>query len=128
MNLDALLTTCNDSRFTPESVASILGQAHCDFEPIVPDAASTDSVLDIVRSLGDPHISTVQHEQNVAPAWRPSIGLRRCRADWVARQDGDHMSLPEESQEAFLAPFMGGLSMLATGSSHEVDHLLEQTR
>jgi len=102
--LSVILTTYNDGRFVAEALESILGQTFTDFEVVVADDVSTDNTLDIVSRYKDPRIRILQNKVNLGLARNLNAALPHCRAELVARQDGDDVSLPERfaRQIAFL--------------------------
>ena len=73
----------------------MLGQTFTDFELIVADDASTDDTLEIVSRYKDPRIKIVRNKENLGLAKNLNAALPHCRAELVARQDGDDVSLPE---------------------------------
>jgi len=102
--LSVIFTTYNDSRFVAEALESILCQTLTDFELILADDASTDETLEIVSRYRDPRIKILRNSANLGLAKNLNAALAHCRAELVARQDGDDVSLPTrfEKQVAFM--------------------------
>jgi len=92
--VSVLFTTYNDSRFVAQAIESVLNQTFADFEVIVADDASTDNTIDVVSQYKDPRIRIVRNDKNLGLARNLNAALPRCRADLVARQDGDDASFP----------------------------------
>lgn len=87
-----------------ESLESVLAQSFTDFELLVLDDGSSDTSVEIARSIRDPRVRVVVHEQNRGiPATR-NHGLELARGELLAMVDSDDHVHPERlaQQVAFL--------------------------
>lgn len=104
--VSVVLSTHNDGRFIKASVDSILDQTLKDMELIIVDDASTDQTSQILESYvtRDSRVSVIHTSKNLGLTKSLNIGLSRARAPYIARQDGDDISVPDrlERQVAFL--------------------------
>jgi glycosyltransferase involved in cell wall biosynthesis len=96
----------NGERFLREGVESILNQSFSDFEFIIVDDGSTDSTWQTLSQYAksDGRILASRNRENVGLTKSLNIGLRRARGGFIARQDGDDVSLPQRltTQIAYL--------------------------
>ena len=87
------------------AIESILGQTFSDFEFIIIDDGSTDKTLEILKSYRrkDSRISIIK-QSNCGLTRALNRGLTEATGRFVARQDGNDISLPHRlaSQTAFL--------------------------
>jgi glycosyltransferase involved in cell wall biosynthesis len=90
-----LMAVYNGERHLRESVESILGQTHTDFELLVIDDGSTDSSREILDSYADNRIRVLTNDRNVGLTGSLNRGLEEARGDLIARQDADDVSEPQ---------------------------------
>ena len=79
----------NDADTVGETISSLLGQSHPDFEIIVSDNASTDGTREVVASFRDPRIRYRRNETNVGafPNW--NLAIRDACGDHIAVYHAD---------------------------------------
>jgi glycosyltransferase involved in cell wall biosynthesis len=92
--VSVVMSVFNDEPYLRESVDSILNQTFRDFEFIIINDGSTDRTLDILSSYRDARIRLFDQENR---GLTPSLnrGLSLARGVYIARMDGDDISLPE---------------------------------
>lgn len=78
-----------------EAIESILNQTYSDFEFIIVDDCSTDNSLEIINSYCDPRISVIKNDVNMGITKSLNRALAVAKGEFVARMDGDDISLPE---------------------------------
>lgn len=90
--------------FLKEAVDSILNQTFKDFEFIIIDDGSTDGSRQYLEELMDPRIRIIRNEINLGITKSLNIGFREAKGRYIARMDGDDVSLPKrfEKQLAFM--------------------------
>lgn len=88
----------NAEAFVGEAIESILAQTFTDFELVVLNDGSTDSTSSIVSSYTDPRIIHHQNKHNVGIANNLNIGLKMANGEYIARFDGDDISMPDRLQ------------------------------
>jgi len=101
--VSVLLATYNAMPFLPAAVESVLQQSFRDFELILVDDGSTDDSAQYLDSLSDERIKYIRQE-NAGLAAALNHGISHCRGEYIARMDGDDISLPQRfaEQVAFL--------------------------
>lgn len=89
-----------------EALDSILAQTYTDWEMIMCDDASTDNTAAIARQYADRYNNflLIRNEHNLGLAATLNHCLEYAESEFIARMDGDDLSLPErfERQVAFL--------------------------
>ncbi len=93
----SVLTSCyNAAPYLAESIESILGQYHRDFEYLLIDDGSTDGTLEILKRYAarDSRIVLIAKE-NTGLTDSLNVGLQRARGEWIARLDADDVAMPE---------------------------------
>ncbi|MBU8683564.1 glycosyltransferase [Bacillus haynesii] len=96
---------CEDT--IAESIESILNQTYKNWELIICDDASTDGTYAVARRYADHYadkIKLIKNEKNQRLAASLNHCLQYAGGKYIARQDGDDISLPRrfEKQVAFL--------------------------
>jgi len=94
----------NSGILIEESIEAILAQTFPRFELIVVDDASRDDTVERVNRFRDPRIRLIRNPANVGVARARNIGVEAARAEYIAANDHDDVSLPDrlEKQVAFL--------------------------
>ena len=90
--------------FLQEAIDSILNQTFRDFEFIIVDDGSTNETKEYLDRLTDPRIRLIRNETNIGITKSLNIGLKAAQGKYIARMDGNDVSLPErfEKQLAFM--------------------------
>ena len=95
----------NCDRYLNKAIGSVLNQTFSGFEFVIVDDGSTDKSLKIIRQHAacDERIKVISRP-NTGIVGALNDGLRECRGEYVARMDGDDVSMPErfEKQVKFL--------------------------
>jgi glycosyltransferase involved in cell wall biosynthesis len=78
-----------------EAIGSMLGQTYTDFECIILNDGSTDDSDRVIRSFTDPRIRYLQNDGNKGLVYTLNRGIEEARGEWIARMDGDDISLPD---------------------------------
>lgn len=89
-----LLPVYNSEKYLSEAVGSILAQDFHDFEFLIIDDGSEDGSLNILASYKDKRIRLVRHEKNQGLIKTLNEGISLARGTYIARMDGDDISLP----------------------------------
>lgn len=89
-----------------EAIDSLYAQTYKDFKLILCDDASTDNTYEIAKQYAEKHdnIVLIQNEKNMKLAYSLNRCLEYADTEYVARMDGDDISLPTrfEKQIKFL--------------------------
>lgn len=99
-----LMPVYNCELYIKEAVDSILNQTFSDFEFLIIDDASTDKTVDIIKTYSDIRIKLIEKSVNTGLTNSLNYGLTIAKGKYIARMDGDDISLPErfEKQISFL--------------------------
>jgi glycosyltransferase involved in cell wall biosynthesis len=102
--ITVLMPVYNCELYIKEAVDSILNQTFDDFEFLIIDDASTDKTISIIKTYTDTRIKLIEKPANTGYTNSLNYGLTIARGEYIARMDGDDVSLPErfEKQVAFL--------------------------
>ncbi|MBV9655729.1 MAG: glycosyltransferase family 2 protein [Acetobacteraceae bacterium] len=105
-SVDILIPVFNAAETIQGAIESIQAQTVRDIRIIVVDDGSTDSTPAILSALAsqDPRIEIVSQAANGGIVEALNTGLGRCRAEYLARHDGDDLAHPDRlaKQLAFL--------------------------
>lgn len=90
-----LMPVYNCEAYVGEAIDSILGQSFTDFEFLIIDDASTDKTVPIVEGYSDSRIKFIRKPKNTGYTNSLNYGLGIAQGEYIARMDGDDISLPE---------------------------------
>lgn len=98
--LVSIVMACyNSERFLGETLASVLGQTHTNWELIAVDDCSTDGTRAILERAAalDPRVRVLSHTQRGGrPAVTKNTGLREIRGEFLCFLDHDDLYLPRK--------------------------------
>lgn len=98
--VSVLMAVRDEAKYIRQSVESILNQTFSKFEFIIVDDQSKDETVEIIRGFNDERITLVEGSgEGLAAALNK--GLARCRGEFIARMDGDDISLPCRLQKQY---------------------------
>ena len=112
--VSVVMSTYNAESFLRQAVSSILDQTFADFEFIIIDDGSTDNSVKIIKSYNDPRIRLI-HQTNHGLVYSLNKAIRLARADFIARIDGDDISMPSRLERE-LAVITSSASLGLVGS------------
>lgn len=90
-----LMPVYNCELYIKEAIDSILNQTFSDFEFLIIDDASTDKTVSIVKTYVDSRIQLIEKPVNTGLTNSLNYGLKVAKGDYIARMDGDDISLSE---------------------------------
>ncbi|MCB2076120.1 MAG: glycosyltransferase [Novosphingobium sp.] len=103
--LTIAMSVYNNGPYVGEAIDSILTQTFDDFEFLIVNDGSTDGSGDVIdaRAADDSRIRVI-HQENRGFVASLNRLFAEARCDWIARMDGDDISLPQrlERQVAFI--------------------------
>lgn len=99
--ITVLMPVYNCALYINEAMDSILNQTFDDFEFLIIDDASTDDTVSIIKSYNDPRIQLVEKPVNTGYTNSLNYGLSIANGKYIARMDGDDISLPERFQRQY---------------------------
>lgn len=97
--VSVVMSVHNGERYLRQAIDSILGQTFTDFEFIIIDDRSIDRTLEIISSYGDPRVRLIKNTENLGLTTSLNIGVDTASGEYIARMDGDDVSLPERLQK-----------------------------
>ncbi len=104
--VSVLIPTYNVSAFIEEAVASIVSQTYKNLEIIIVDDCSTDGTYEMLVNFqkSDNRIKLFRNDKNLRIAATLNFALSVCKGEYIARMDGDDISVPEriEKQVKFM--------------------------
>jgi glycosyltransferase involved in cell wall biosynthesis len=92
--ISVIMPVYNCENFIFEAVNSILQQTYSDFELLIIDDASTDNTVSIIEQINDYRIILIKKDSNTGYTNSLNIGLKIAKGKYIARMDGDDISLP----------------------------------
>ena len=84
-----------------DAVDSILNQTFRDFDFIIIDDGSEGETAVYLDGLDDPRIKLLRNEKNIGITKSLNIGFRAARGKYIARMDGDDISLEERLKKQY---------------------------
>lgn len=102
--ITVLMPVFNCELYIREAIDSVLIQSYSDFELLIIDDASTDQTVSIIKKYDDSRIQLIEKPLNTGYTNSLNYGLTIAKGKYIARMDGDDISLPERfaKQVAFL--------------------------
>ncbi len=101
--VSVVMPVYNAQKYIDGAIESILSQTFKHFEFIIVNDASTDDTLSICEKYAkkDPRIKIITNKKNLNIGDSLNIGIKSARADYIARMDGDDISLPKRLDQQF---------------------------
>ena len=91
--ISVIIPLYNKEPIIERSLQSVLSQDYDDFEVVIVNDGSTDRSADIVRSINDPRIRLIEHE-NGGPSKARNTGIKNAKGEWIVLLDADDELLP----------------------------------
>ena len=92
--ISVIMSVYNEQEYIEDAVRSILDQTESDFELIIIDDCSTDDTVKIIEGINDERIILVRNEENCGLTKNLNKALAMTRGEFIARMDGDDISMP----------------------------------
>ena len=90
-----LLPVYNSQKYLKETIDSMLAQSFSGFEFLIINDGSTDNSQEVIDSYNDPRIIAIKNDGNKGLIYTLNRGIDLARGEYIARIDGDDVSLPE---------------------------------
>jgi glycosyltransferase involved in cell wall biosynthesis len=123
MSVSVVIPTHDRKRWLRLALATALWQEEVAVEAIVVDDGSSDGTADLVRSLEDPRIRLVRHDQAQGVSMSRNHGAEEATADWIAFLDDDDLWSPDKLSRQVDAASQEGRDWAYTGSVSVGDQL-----
>ncbi len=95
-SVSVIIPTCNRQDLLPTAIRSVLNQTLSDFELVVVDDASDDSIDAVVKTFADGRVRLIRHDRRRGGAAARNTGIRNSGADYIAFLDDDDEWYPEK--------------------------------
>lgn len=102
--ISVIMSTFNDEQYIVKSVESILNQTYTDFEFLIADDGSTENTAEILKHFQqkDERIKVYLHNENKGLPLRLNQLIDKSRGKYIARMDGDDISLQNRLEKQFI--------------------------
>lgn len=97
--ISVIMPVYNTAPYLKEAIESILTQTQSDFELILINDASTDNSSEVIAQFNDNRIRVINNEKNLGLAVSLNKAIRVSTGKYIARMDGDDISLPNRFEE-----------------------------
>ncbi|HAB28706.1 MAG: hypothetical protein CMP05_00190 [Xanthomarina sp.] len=114
-----LMPVYNCSQYVGDTITSILGQTFADFEFLIIDDASTDDTVAVIKSFKDERICLIEKPKNTGYTNSLNYGLTIAKGVYIARMDGDDISLPERFAKQ-VSYMDAHLEVVACGTTYSI--------
>jgi glycosyltransferase involved in cell wall biosynthesis len=91
--VSVVMSVYNEEQYVGEAIDSILCQTFQDFEFVIVDDGSVDRTPAVLKGFDDPRLK-VHHQANQGQSAALNQGIRLSTGGYIARMDGDDISLP----------------------------------
>lgn len=91
--ISVIIPLYNKEAIIERSLLSVLSQNYDDFEIVIVNDGSTDSSMEIVRSIQDPRITLIE-QKNGGPSKARNTGVKHAKGEWILFLDADDELLP----------------------------------
>ena len=98
-NVSVVIPSFNRWHYTLQAVESVLCQTYRDFEVIIVDNGSTDSVPGSLANLRGSQIRVFRLDPNQGRSTPRNVGIREARGKYIAFLDSDDVWYPQKLQE-----------------------------
>lgn len=92
------MATFNEPKqFIEESINSILHQTYSNFELLIADDSTKEETINVINNFAanDKRVRVIRKNQRMGFVYALNIALREAKGDYIARMDGDDISLRE---------------------------------
>lgn len=97
--ISVVLPVYNCALYIEDAINSVLNQTIQDFEIIIIDDCSVDNTVNLIQAINDSRIRLIIKEQNAGLVDSLNIGFKEAKGKYIARMDGDDISLPNRFQK-----------------------------
>lgn len=94
--VSVIIPTHNRADLAVRAISSVLAQTYRNVECIVVDDASTDHTPQALRSIQDPRLIYLRHEQSKHASATRNTGIAAAKGEYIAFLDDDDEWLPEK--------------------------------
>ena len=102
--VSVIIPTCNRPKLLPTAIRSVLGQSFRDFEVVIVDDASDDSIDSVVNDFQDERVRWIRHQSRRGAAAARNTGIQNTCGEFVAFLDDDDEWYPEKLAPSSVSP------------------------
>lgn len=92
--ISVIMPVYNCELYINDAIDSILNQTHNNFELLIIDDASTDKTLELAKKYSDVRVKVIEKPIKTGLTNSLNHGLKIAKGKYIARMDGDDISLP----------------------------------
>ena len=108
--VSVIIPVHNSSKYIQECINSVINQTYKNLEIIVIDDKSTDNSVEIIKSIRDKRIKSIELKENVGAALARNKGIELSTGDYICFLDSDDYWYHKKIEKQLLN--MGVLSFL----------------
>jgi glycosyltransferase involved in cell wall biosynthesis len=97
--VSVIMSVHNGEQWLKEAIDSIVHQTYGNWEFIIIDDASNKATQNILRSYTDSRIKVFREDVQQGLTKNLNTAINLCKGEFIARMDGDDISLPERFQQ-----------------------------
>ena len=116
--ISSIMPCYNSESYILEAVNSILTHTEENWELLVMDDCSTDSTLDLLKSINDCRVKVFQSESKLGQAEQMNKGIKLARGKYIAVCHSDDINYPNRFKEQ-VEILEGSPDLVAVGSAIE---------
>jgi glycosyltransferase involved in cell wall biosynthesis len=94
--VSVIIPTYNRAGLLATAIRSVLDQTFSDFDLVVVDDGSDDSIDEVVKAVNDERVRSIRHEQRRGGAAARNTGIRNTDGEFVAFLDDDDEWYPQK--------------------------------
>ncbi|WGV27786.1 glycosyltransferase family 2 protein [Halotia branconii] len=94
-----IIPAYNTEKYIAQAIESALGQTIKNIEVIVVDDASTDSTLEVIKSISDPRLKVLVNQPNQGVSHTRNCAIEEAKGKWIAVLDSDDWYAPERIEK-----------------------------
>jgi glycosyltransferase involved in cell wall biosynthesis len=116
--ISVIMPVYNCENYVYQAIESILNQTEGNFELLVIDDASTDGTTQVINTITDDRLQLITKPKNTGLTHSLNMGLELAKGKYIARMDGDDISLPTRFEKQ-LAAFNQNPNLVVCGTWYE---------
>ena len=96
--ISVIMATFNEPpKFIEDSISSILNQTYPNFELLIADDSTNNDTINVINDFAnkDKRVVVIRKEERMGFVNALNVALDLAKGDFIARMDGDDISLPE---------------------------------
>lgn len=121
MTISIIIPVYNGEKTIKQTIESVLNQTFKDIEIIVINDGSTDTTVDIVKSIADSRLQIFSYE-NAGLAATRNRGIRKAKGEFISFLDADDLWTPDKLEDQYKALKANPQAGVAYSWTNYIDH------